>query len=73
MAERTSDNKLLSYICGRCGHEVLYRKSESKLAQCTECGTKGTGDYDPSGAWQHGSKKESDVPSSFKFNINQFS
>ena len=73
MANRTSDNKLVFYICGRCGHKVYNKKGEKAKIPCTECGTKGTGDYDPSGAWKKGETSESSVPSSFKFNLKQFS
>jgi uncharacterized protein (DUF983 family) len=60
MSKRTADNKLISYICGRCTSEVLYRKSEKAPSECPECG------------WLRGTRSDTDVPSSFKFNLKQF-
>lgn len=72
MSKLTADNKLKEYICGRCGYAVLYKKNSEPPSRCTECGTKGTGNYVPGNAWKHGSEDEGDVPSSFKFNLHQF-
>lgn len=60
MSERTADNKLLSYKCGRCGMDIFYRKDESPEVPCPECG------------WLRMSKQENNVPGSFKFNLSQF-
>ena len=72
MSKRTIDNKMVFYTCGRCGNNIYYRKKENVPIPCPECGTKGTGDYDPTTAWKHTSASESNVPTSFKFNIKQF-
>ena len=85
MTDRNSDRKWLFFVCGKCKHEVYYRKSEDR-PECDECGavyegtTSSTSNTTTGGAseggdlveireWMHGTRDVNDIPMRFRLDL----
>lgn len=85
MTDRNSERKWNFFVCGKCKHEVYYRKSENRLL-CDECGAvysgttsstsnTTTGKADDGGdlveirEYMHGTRRVNDIPEKIRLDL----
>ena len=67
MAQRRSEKRQNSYICGQCKLEILYLVGEEPPVPCPECGL----DLH-STAWRRKGRDRYDVPSEIKLDLSKY-
>ena len=57
---RTTEDEESFYVCGQCGLEQYYLKSDEPPVPCIDCG------------WEHKAMKKFDLPDKIRLSLNQY-